>query len=106
MMKSYVGGTSKELESVLTGQEAKPPKTMGMTRDPEAGANASGSDGSGSTNSAEVSTSSGTTHERVFFHVLMIFVSAYGAMFITSWGPTNGAPENSDSFTQSQGNVR
>lgn len=38
---------------------------------------------------------SGTAHERVFFHVLMVLVVSYGAMVLTNWGSPNGGP-NSD----------
>ena len=37
---------------------------------------------------------SGTTQERVFFHVLMILFTSYGIMILTSWGHSNGTPEN------------
>lgn len=36
---------------------------------------------------------SGTAHERVFFHVLMILLICYTTMILTSWGKTNGEPE-------------
>lgn len=48
----------------------------------------SSDDGSGIT--AE---SSGTVHEQVFFHVLMMLTSCYCAMLFTSWGRANGLPE-------------
>jgi hypothetical protein len=37
--------------------------------------------------------SSGTPHERVFFHVLMILLVCYCTMILTNWGKPNGAPE-------------
>lgn len=37
--------------------------------------------------------SSGTAHERVFFHVLMMLAACYGAMMLTNWGKMNGEPE-------------
>lgn len=39
---------------------------------------------------------SGTTQERVFFHVLMILFSSYGLMILTSWGYSDGTPENAN----------
>ena len=46
---------------------------------------------------AALSESSGTVHERVFFHFLCMWVSCYGAMVLTNWGKTNGAPEGTGS---------
>jgi hypothetical protein len=40
---------------------------------------------------------SGTPHERVFFHVLMVLVSCYAAMLCTSWGSTDGYPVSESS---------
>jgi hypothetical protein len=40
-----------------------------------------------------VNESSGTVHERVFFHVLMMLTSCYCAMLFTNWGRANGLPE-------------
>jgi hypothetical protein len=40
---------------------------------------------------------SGTGHERVFFHILMMMVSCYGAMILTNWGKPYGEPEGSGS---------
>lgn len=40
-----------------------------------------------------VNESSGTVHERVFFHVLMMLTSCYCAMLFTNWGKANGLPE-------------
>eukprot|EP01033_Poteriospumella_lacustris_P014171 gene14171-10122_t len=36
--------------------------------------------------------SSGTAHERFFFHVLLFLATCYCTMILTSWGQTNGAP--------------
>lgn len=44
-----------------------------------------------------VNESSGTTHERVFFHVLMMLTSCYCAMMFTNWGRANGLPEGQGS---------
>ncbi len=44
----------------------------------------------------DVVLNSGTPMERCFFHVLMMLVSCYGAMILTSWGRTDGAPVVSD----------
>lgn len=37
--------------------------------------------------------SSGTPHERVYFHVLMVLLVCYCCMILTNWGKTNGEPE-------------
>lgn len=37
--------------------------------------------------------SSGTPHERVYFHILMILLVCYCNMILTNWGKANGAPE-------------
>jgi len=44
-----------------------------------------------------VNESSGTTHERVFFHILMMLTSCYCAMLFTNWGRANGLPEGQGS---------
>jgi hypothetical protein len=44
-----------------------------------------------------VNESSGTWHERVFFHVLMMLTSCYCAMLFTNWGRANGLPEGQGS---------
>jgi hypothetical protein len=44
-----------------------------------------------------VNESSGTVHERVFFHVLMMLTSCYCAMLFTNWGRANGLPEGQGS---------
>lgn len=44
-----------------------------------------------------VNESSGTKHERVFFHVLMMLTSCYCAMLFTNWGRANGLPEGQGS---------
>lgn len=49
------------------------------------------------------SQSSGTTHERVFFHVFMFLVTCYFAMIFTSWGSSNGSPENNDNSSLTSG---
>uniref|UniRef100_A0A7S0SSW0 Serine incorporator n=1 Tax=Chromulina nebulosa TaxID=96789 RepID=A0A7S0SSW0_9STRA len=98
VIKSYnTNAKSKELENVLTGEDTKPTgvASMNMTRDSNSPDN--------SEESVEIK-ESGTPNERAFFHVLMIFVCSYGAMILTSWGTTNGAPENYNSYTQSKGN--
>eukprot|EP00602_Paraphysomonas_sp_CaronLab_P000298 CAMPEP_0185032296 /NCGR_PEP_ID=MMETSP1103-20130426/20262_1 /TAXON_ID=36769 /ORGANISM="Paraphysomonas bandaiensis, Strain Caron Lab Isolate" /LENGTH=275 /DNA_ID=CAMNT_0027568135 /DNA_START=567 /DNA_END=1394 /DNA_ORIENTATION=+ len=51
------------------------------------------SPGSSENGSSMQQESSGTEHERVFFHVLMMLVSCYGAMMLTSWGKADGTPE-------------
>lgn len=47
---------------------------------------------------------SGTVHERVFFHVLMILVSSYGGMILTSWGSSTGSPESETASSAVIGN--
>ena len=42
----------------------------------------------GGSNGAEES--SGTPHERVYFHILMIFFIIYATMMLTNWGKTDG----------------
>lgn len=49
--------------------------------------------GSDSSNEAEQVESSGSYHERFFFQILMILVSSYGAMILTSWGTTSATPD-------------
>lgn len=44
-----------------------------------------------------VTESSGTVHERVFFHILMMLTSCYCAMLFTNWGRANGLPEGEGS---------
>ena len=44
-----------------------------------------------------VNESSGTAHERVFFHILMMLTSCYCAMLFTNWGRANGLPEGQGS---------
>jgi len=56
--------------------------------------NNNGSDGS--SNEAEQVESSGSYQERMFFHLLMILVSSYGAMILTNWGTTSGSPDENN----------
>jgi hypothetical protein len=44
----------------------------------------------GASGDAASTETSGSTHERVFFHVLMIFFIIYATMMLTNWGKTNG----------------
>lgn len=44
---------------------------------------------------------SGTPHERVFFHILMIFFIIYATMMLTNWGKTNGNVPGAGSATVS-----
>ena len=50
----------------------------------------------GSSNEAEQVESSGSYQERMFFHLLMILVSSYGAMILTNWGTTSGSPDENN----------
>jgi hypothetical protein len=77
VVKSYQGGKKKELEAVLTGED-RTHKNVSLsnvtTTQPAASASVNQGDGSDSSGSTVVQ-ESGTIHERVFFHILMIFVS-------------------------------
>lgn len=44
-----------------------------------------------------VKESSGTVHEMVFFHILMMLTSCYCSMLFTNWGRSNGLPEGQGS---------
>ena len=50
---------------------------------------------------SEVQEDSGTTHERVFFHILMIFFIIYATMMLTNWGKANGNVPGAGSHTVS-----
>ncbi len=41
--------------------------------------------------------SSGTPQERAFFHLLLMLLACYGAMILSNWGQTNGAPASAGS---------
>ena len=72
-MKSQTSQTKnkqKELEAVLTGED-KPTKGASMNRDVESAPALTPESSEGSDSHEE----SGTVHERVFFHVLMVLVS-------------------------------
>jgi len=55
------------------------------------------SNGNNNSVPAAFNESSGTVHERVFFHLLCAWVSCYGSMVLTNWGKTNGAAESTGS---------
>ena len=82
---SAVSKSTPELHDVLTTD----------TRGPKEAEN--GDDGSfshtKSVSNDPADESSGTPHERVFFHVLMILLVCYSNMILTNWGKPNGAPE-------------
>ena len=45
--------------------------------------------------------SSGTTAERVYFHLLLAMFSCYAAMVLTSWGNADGSPDTAPAATGS-----
>lgn len=94
------GSNNRDLEVILVGSKSGQSKRVGARG--SAGSDDiqatklpytedSGSDGED--NSRGSSDAIPSANERVFFHVLMALASAYGAMILTSWGRTNGAPE-------------
>jgi hypothetical protein len=94
------GGADAGLEDGLTspvkGDGAKVAE-IGYTSDHD-GDDSAGS-GSGSPSRAQAQAladpnSTGSSRERMFFHVLMALASCYGGMVLTSWGRTSGEPES------------
>ena len=90
VMQSYTKSEGSALNRSLTPVAVAEPHGNSATEISIA-QNNSGSDGS---NEAEQNESSGSYHERLFFHILMILVSSYGSMILTSWGNPTGAPTN------------
>eukprot|EP00286_Rhodomonas_abbreviata_P020930 CAMPEP_0181297978 /NCGR_PEP_ID=MMETSP1101-20121128/5537_1 /TAXON_ID=46948 /ORGANISM="Rhodomonas abbreviata, Strain Caron Lab Isolate" /LENGTH=229 /DNA_ID=CAMNT_0023402969 /DNA_START=623 /DNA_END=1309 /DNA_ORIENTATION=- len=91
VMMSYSSnqGTNSELASVVTGGA-----TDGDSS--ERGERRSANKDDSSANNNDNEASSGTPHERVLYHVIMILVACYGAMILTNWGKTNGSPAQGD----------
>jgi len=88
VMQSYSANENTlALNEVLTGGE----EGKAVTQQPAAGATPAPATGL-APEGAEPVKSSGTAHERGFYHVLMILVSCYGCMILTSWGRTDGSP--------------
>ncbi|CAE7430729.1 unnamed protein product, partial [Symbiodinium microadriaticum] len=86
-----------EGEGVMVGQQSSMPQLSGALS-PSTGVTTTqpvNTDSPGSSDEGEGLTkeSSGTAHERVFFHVLMMLAACYGAMMLTNWGKMNGEPE-------------
>jgi hypothetical protein len=95
VMMSYTtngNGNRAEMEAVLTGSSTAPPVTSQPSSAP---LETTQKDGDGAAAAQE--NSSGTAHERAFFHVILLLISCYGAMILTSWGSTNGAPASNGS---------
>lgn len=98
VMMSYqdnpTSGYRSNLHATLRGESAtttQPP--VATTNDAESNTtSASSPAAAGDAVATNVPDSSGTAHERFFFHILMLLVSCYGAMILTNWGQTNGAP--------------
>eukprot|EP01038_Epipyxis_sp_PR26KG_P004047 gene4047-5789_t len=64
-----------------------------VTTQPAAGVPSAASSDSNSPPSSDIALqSSGTPHERAFFHILMVLLSCYVTMILTNWGSTNGGP--------------
>lgn len=87
-----------EGEGVMVGQHARPGQKSdnfsaagggGVTTSQPLDVESPGNSG----NSGIQQESSGTGHEIVFFHVMMMLVSCYGAMMLTNWGKPDGTPE-------------
>lgn len=84
---------SRELKSVFQGED----KVSAALRDGNPSLSQPLSPSAPSSSSiapdTDDSTASGTTSERVYFHLLLVMFSCYTAMILTSWGNTDGTPE-------------
>jgi hypothetical protein len=98
VMMSYqdnpTSGYRANLHATLRGEQAP------TTNQPVASNDAENNVTSDTSNAANVPDSSGTAHERFFFHIIMLLATCYGAMILTSWGQTNGAPASEGSGRQ------
>eukprot|EP00600_Ochromonadales_sp_CCMP1393_P004491 CAMPEP_0174966880 /NCGR_PEP_ID=MMETSP0004_2-20121128/7277_1 /TAXON_ID=420556 /ORGANISM="Ochromonas sp., Strain CCMP1393" /LENGTH=444 /DNA_ID=CAMNT_0016215957 /DNA_START=40 /DNA_END=1374 /DNA_ORIENTATION=+ len=86
VMMSYTAQSAnrKEMNNVLTGESG------GGVESGSAAARSS--EESRARKEGDGEDESGTPHERVLYHVIMILVACYGAMILTNWGKTNGGP--------------
>jgi Serine incorporator (Serinc) len=91
VMQSYAA--ARELKNVVDNDNNKGIFTLRDTnREPLSPSAVAG----GSSSSVPTADStSGTFHERLFFHLLMVFFCSYAAMIMTSWGNTDGSPDAS-----------
>jgi hypothetical protein len=105
---SSAGGADAGLEQGLTNPvkggsgsgDGTKPAEIGYTMDDDDEGNTNGN-GSASRAQAQAQAqaladpnSTGSSRERMFFHVLMALASCYGGMVLTSWGRTTGEPES------------
>lgn len=94
---SWPQTTSEQLEAALTSDAGTTTTTQPSSSSGGGALNTtkansvSGAEGDAGDMAGDDENSSGTPQERVFFHVLMVLVSCYGAMILTNWGKTSGA---------------
>jgi len=100
VMSSYNAPAGSSLtKSLAPKEDGSPGEGTGLkteTQSPDIERNRTAS--AESTGTTETS---GTPHERVFFHILMIFFIIYATMMLTNWGKTNGNVPGAGSHTVS-----
>lgn len=104
VMASYQMSSGSTLTKSLTSKDKpsggtdSPSESNGLTTNEETSrpsrVESQGSDGSPKEDS-------GSPHERLFFHVLMIFFIIYATMMLTNWGKVNGNVPGAGSSTVS-----
>lgn len=95
VMQSYTkteGDLNRALNGTTSVAIAQPQHRSGHDTGLSIAQNNNGSDGSNE--AVDQIETSGSYHERLFFHVLMILVASYGSMILTSWGSSTGSPNS------------
>lgn len=99
VLQRYAANTVSKSEGLNRNLYDSAPVVVGGINATEIAAHNTGSDGS--SNEAEQVESSGSYQERMFFHILMILVSSYGAMILTNWGASDGSIDENNIGKQS-----
>jgi hypothetical protein len=93
VMISQLGTGTLGAELTPKVEEGRPSASASRSVPTDSPGSSEGGDDTYTGGSDFVNESSGTVHERVFFHILMMLTSCYCSMLFTNWGRANGLPE-------------